>query len=271
MYKFLQIAYVLMCSAFFGAHEAAVAQASDLVFLEDLTSPEVRNLIASGRTTIILPTGGTEQNGPHMVLGKHNYIVKYAAEQIASKLGNTLVAPVLAYVPEGQIEPPTGHMQFPGTISLPEEYFVKVIEFAARSFKASGFKDIVLIGDSGGNQKSLQTVATLLNKEWRATTTRVHFVADYYDDRAYVAWLKKQGESSASIGNHAGISDTSQLLAIRSQGVRVDKLIRSSNNEANGVSGDPARARVDYGRKGLELKINQAVAQIRVLISEPRN
>jgi len=93
------------------------AQAPDTVFLEELTWTELRDLIRSGKTTVILPTGGTEQNGPHMALGKHNVRVKALAEKIARGLGNALVAPVLAYVPEGGIAPPTGHMRFPGTIT----------------------------------------------------------------------------------------------------------------------------------------------------------
>src|SRR3954447_26850713 len=94
--------------------------ATNSVFLEDLTWDEVRDSIAAGKTTVIIPTGGTEQNGPHMALGKHNVRVAANAEAIARKLGNTLVAPVMAYVPEGGIDPPTGHMRFAGTISLPD-------------------------------------------------------------------------------------------------------------------------------------------------------
>ena len=65
------------------------------VFLEDLTWVEVRNAIAAGKTTAIIPTGGTEQNGPHMVIGKHNYLVRYKAGEIAKRLGNAIVAPVM--------------------------------------------------------------------------------------------------------------------------------------------------------------------------------
>ena len=85
------------------------------VFLEELTWTEVRDAIGAGSTTIIIPTGGTEQNGPHMVLGKHNFLVKHKAEAVARRLGNALVAPVVAYVPEGDLAPLTGHMRFPGT------------------------------------------------------------------------------------------------------------------------------------------------------------
>ena len=96
------------------------------VFLEELTWMEARDAIAAGKTTVIIPTGGTEQNGPHLVLGKHNFLVKHKAGEIAKNLGNALVAPVMAYVPEGDIDPPTGHMRFAGTITTPQDVFVKV-------------------------------------------------------------------------------------------------------------------------------------------------
>ena len=104
------------------------AQTPDTVFLEELTWMEVRDAVGAGTTTVIIPTGGTEQNGPHMVLGKHNYLVKYKAGEIARRLGGTLVAPVMAYVPEGDVDPPTGHMRFAGTITTPPEVFAQVLE-----------------------------------------------------------------------------------------------------------------------------------------------
>ena len=90
------------------------------VRIEHMTWVEVRDALKAGKTTIIIPTGGTEQNGPHMVLGKHNFIVAGTARRIAERLGTALVAPVLAYVPEGDIESRQGHMAYPGTISVPE-------------------------------------------------------------------------------------------------------------------------------------------------------
>src|SRR5229473_6680384 len=119
---------------------AARAQAPDTVLLEELTWTEVRDAVRSGKTTIIVPSGGTEQNGPHMALGKHNARVRVLSEKIARALGDALVAPVLPYVPEGRVNPPTGHMRFPGTITVPEDAFQKVIEYAARSFKQHGFR-----------------------------------------------------------------------------------------------------------------------------------
>jgi creatinine amidohydrolase len=97
----------------------AGAAVPDTVFVDDLTWTELRDAVAAGKTTVIVPIGGTEQNGPHMALGKHNVRVKALAEQIARALGNALVAPVIAYVPEGNVEPPSAHMRFPS--SMPRE------------------------------------------------------------------------------------------------------------------------------------------------------
>ena len=258
----------IVCAGFcLLASSKLFAQVPDTVFIEELTWTEVRDAIKAGKTTIIFPTGGTEQNGPHMVLGKHNFIVKHAAEQIARRLGNALVAPVLAYVPQGKIDPPSGHMHYPGTISLPDDVFSKVTENAARSFRANGFRDIVLIGDSGGNQKALQSVATSLNKEWAKTDVRVHFVSDYYKDSPFREWLQGQGEKREDIGAHAGIVDTSQLMVVSPNGIRRDKLAPGGDRNLTGVVGNPARASVAYGKKGLEMRIEAAVAQIRKLIA----
>jgi creatinine amidohydrolase/Fe(II)-dependent formamide hydrolase-like protein len=243
------------------------AEVPDTVFLEELTWTELRDALKAGKTTILLPTGGTEQNGPHMVLGKHNYIIKYTSEKIARRLGNAFVAPVMAYVPEGDLEPPTGHMAYPGTITLPNEHFMKVVEFAARSFKVHGFKDIVFLGDSGPNQKGMQAVAELLNKEWTSSGVRVHFTLDYYTigydlTGGFAVWLQSQGESLEDIGRHAGITDTSQLMAIDPKLIRMDKLAPGGDGKLTGISGNPTRASVAYGKKGLDLKIDAAVAQI---------
>src|SRR6201987_6301693 len=149
-----------------------VAHASDTVFLEDLTWTELRDQIRAGKTTIIIPIGGTEQNGPHMALGKHNLRVRSLSEKIAHSLGHALVAPVIAYVPEGNLDPPTAHMRFPGTITIPEEAFDKTLEYAARSFKLAGFRDIVFLGDHGGFQADEHVVADRLNREWGRTAVR---------------------------------------------------------------------------------------------------
>ena len=249
------------------AASSAAAQVPDTVFIEELTWTEVRDAIAAGTTTVILATGGTEQNGPHMVLGKHNFIIRYTAEQIARRLGRTLVAPIVAYVPEGNLDPPSGHMRYPGAITLPNEYFTKLLEFAARSFRVNGFRDIVLIGDSGGNQNGMQAVAEMLNREWAGSGVRLHFVPEYYRGTGFSEWLMAGGERKEDIGTHAGITDTSQLMAIHPQHVRKDKLADRGGFEGSGVSGNPTRASVEYGKKGLELKVETTVRRLKEMMA----
>jgi creatinine amidohydrolase len=242
----------------------ALAQAPDTVFLEDMTWVEVRDAIAAGKTTIIIPTGGTEQNGPHMVLGKHNYLVKYKAGEVATRLGNALVAPVVAYVPEGDVTPPTGHMRFAGTITTPQDVFAKVLEYAARSFKQHGFTDIALMGDSGGNQAGQKLVAELLNKEWAATPVRVHHLTDYYPGRGD-DWVVSQGVSAADVGSHAGTHDTSSLMYLNPSMLRVDKMGPGKSGDGQGHVGNPARATALFGKRILEMQIEDAANQIQRL------
>src|SRR4029077_9102445 len=130
--------------------------ALDSVFLEELTWMEARDALKSGKKTILIPTGGVEQNGPYLAAGKHNYILRATTEAIARKLGDTLVAPIVPFVPEGDIDPPTDHMKYPGTISLTEETYERLLVDICASFRTHGFANIVMIGDSGGNQKGMK-------------------------------------------------------------------------------------------------------------------
>jgi len=238
----------------------------DTVRIEDLTWTEVKARMETGATTIIVPTGGTEQNGPHMVIGKHNDIIKYTTVEIARQLGNTLVAPVLAYVPEGSWDPPEGHMRFPGSISLPDPVYEKVLESTVMSFAVEGFKTILFIGDSGPNQHPQAVVAERMDAQLKSKGVHVYQIGDYYAHNGQVEWLKSQGFTDNDIGIHAALIDTSQLMAIRPDGVRTERLASSAGNadgSKNGVIGDPAKATAALGAKLLELKIETAVREIR--------
>ncbi len=248
--------------------EATATQAEPVntVFIEEMTWTEIRDAIAAGKTTVILPTAGTEQNGPHMVMGKHRYIIDEASDRIARELGNALVAPAVTYVPEGDADPPSGHMRYAGTITLPNEFFMKLVEYAARSLRVHGFTDIVFIGDSGGNQRGMEAVAAQLNDEWGGDGATVHFIGDYYANNGFRDWLMEQGETEETIGRHAGISDTSILLYVEPQHIRQDQLAPGGGFENSGVSGDPTRASAEYGRVGMEMRVDAAVRQIRAAI-----
>jgi len=234
------------------------------VFLDELTWTELRDAVAAGSTTVILPVGGTEQSGPHMTLGKHNVRVRALAERVARELGHTLVAPVIAYVPEGAVNPPTSHMRFPGTITVPTDTFEKTLESAARSFRLHGFRDIVLIGDHGGYQTSLTAVERRLNREWAATKVRVHAVTRYYraSEDAYKRALEARGYRDDEIGIHAGLADTSLALAVDPRTVRADRL-KDAPRAAEGTYGDPRRASAELGELGVDAIVRETVEAIR--------
>jgi creatinine amidohydrolase/Fe(II)-dependent formamide hydrolase-like protein len=242
----------------------AAQAAPPAVFLEDLTWTEVRDALKDGTTTIIIPAGGTEQNGPHMALGKHNVRAKVLAGRIAATLGDTLVAPVLAYVPEGTISPPSGHMRYPGTISISDSAFKGTLEGAARSFKQAGFTHIVLIGDHGGYQNLLKEVAGQLTREWSGTPVRAHFIDAYYraTESAYVQALRAKGLSEQQIGTHAGVADTSLLLAVEPGLVRQNRL-EGAAVAGSGTAGDPAAANAGLGQLGVDLIVSSTVSAIR--------
>jgi creatinine amidohydrolase/Fe(II)-dependent formamide hydrolase-like protein len=246
------------------------AQAPDTVLLEELTWTELRDLIGARGATIIVPVGGTEQNGPHMTLGKHNARVKILAEKIARALGGTLVAPVIAYVPEGRLSPTTGHMRFPGTLTIPDETFQRALEYAARSFKAHGFRDIVFLGDHGGTQAAQKTVAGRLNREWAAAPVRVHAVEEYYRaaDVEFPRLLGERGYRKEELGLHAGLTDTSLMLAVDPRMVRTSRLRPDSwPAGASGVSGDPTGASAELGRLGVEMIVSRTAEAIRKSIA----
>ena len=238
--------------------------AGESVFIEELTWTEVRDAIAAGRTTIIVPVGGTEQSGPHMALGKHNVRVHVVAGRIAAELGNALVAPVVAYVPEGPVDATSGHIKYPGTITVPPDAFKSLLEGAARSFRRAGFRDVVLIGDHGGYQGELAAVAARLNREWAATPVRAHFIAEYYRAgvEPYAQALRGKGLTDAQIGLHAGAADTSLMLAVDPRLVRADRLA-AAPAAGDGTSGDARPSTAALGQLGVELIVARSVNAIR--------
>lgn len=264
--------WAALAAAFLFGHAAAQAAAPS-VFLEDLTTTELAAGVRAGRTTVIIPVGGTEQSGPHLALGKHNARVRALAALVAQQLGNAVVAPVLAYVPEGQIDPPTEHMRYAGTLSIPEPVFKATLEAAARSLRRHGFLDVVLVGDHGGYQGALKAVAARLNHDWAKSASRVHFIDAYYraTQTTYVDALKAQGLTDAQIGVHAGTADTALQLAVAPAMVRTELFDRAAREgRAGGTNGDPRPSSAALGQAGVDAVVRQTVAAIRAAVSSPR-
>jgi creatinine amidohydrolase len=242
--------------------EAAVS-----LWAEELTSMEIRDAIRAGTTTIIVGTGGVEQNGPYVAGGKHNYVLQTVLPYVARGIGSALIAPIVKFVPEGSIEPsPSGHMQYAGTISVEQATFEALLTDICRSYKAHGFLDIVLIGDSGGNQTGMGKVADALNRKWSGERARVHYLREYYDeDRWSYSYLKSLGitqidrtpppgqpqERPADWRNgiHDDIYYEAQIAVQDPKLIRMDQRLKAGLFSLHGVDLAPINRTIEIGQK----------------------
>jgi creatinine amidohydrolase len=246
----------------------AAGASSDSVFLEDMTWRELSGRIGAGSTMVLVPIGGTEQNGPDMALGKHNLRARLLAEKIARQLGTAVVAPVLAYVPEGDPMIASGHLHFAGTLSISSAAFIGVLEGTAESLYLHGIKTVVFLGDHGGYQNEMHRAATELNARFKRSGQQAVALDAYYQasSSGFDAILKKAGYSDAEIGTHAGLADTSLTLALAPQLVRADRLPADGHGGvAVGLHGDPSRASAALGQLGVDLIVSDSVKAIRAL------
>ena len=244
------------------------------LYIEDLTWPEVKAAIASGKTTAIIYAGSTEQNGPHLALGKHNFVAHYAAGEIAKKLGNALVYPTMPFAPTGSRELRTDHMRFAGSVSIDTETFQAVTRQVAQSALAAGFKNVFLMGDHGDEQNALRAAAKDLEDQYDKLdkTAHVYYVPDlYYKEKEQMkAYLAEHG---IPYDAHAATDDTSEVMFLdEKKWIRRDKLAPSTAKEEpmTGVEGDPTKATAELGKMFIGWKIDDAVNQIHELLAQKK-
>jgi creatinine amidohydrolase len=240
------------------------------VWLEELTWMEVRDLMKQGTTTVIIPTGGVEQNGPYLAAGKHNYVLQATCPAIARKLGNALCAPVVPFVPEGDIDPPSGMMRYPSTISLTESVYEALLTDIASSLKQHGFEHIFFIGDSGGNQKGMKAVAENLTAQWQGTKTTIHFVPEYYDYPGTYKWADQAfGWDEKIEGLHDDPTITTIMMTIDPNLVRIEERKAEGKASINAIPLVPVDQAVSWGKKIVEHRADVTVAAIEKLLSSP--
>lgn len=244
-------------------------EAVDTVFTEEMTWMEVRDALHAGKKTIIISTGGIEQNGPYLVTGKHNIVLRATTESIARKLGNALVAPIIPFVPEGEISPPTEHMRYPGTVSVTEETFQRLITEVCQSFRQHGFQNLILIGDSGGNQAGMKFVAGKLAQEWKGSGTKIHFIPEYFNWKECGEYLKSVGVIETSEGLHDDASISSIMATIDPVSIRLEQRRKAGLASINGVSFDPSSKAVEIGRKVIDFRTRVTVQAIEKALATP--
>lgn len=242
-------------------------EASDSLWLEELTYLEVRDRIAAGFTTAIIATGGIEENGPYLATGKHNVILRALCPAVARELGNALCAPVVAFVPEGDIDPPSRAMHFPGSFSVRDATYHALLVDIAESLRAHGFSDIVLIGDSGGNQRGMEDVARELNNLWRDTGVAAHFVIEFYrpgweETEKYTEEVLGVSESRDD-GHHDDIWVTAMMMVTDPSSVRYHQRVEAGLASINGVDIAPMEETIELGKKMIEFRATYTADAIR--------
>ena len=244
---------------------------SDSVWIEELTYMEVRDHIAKGVTTAIIPTGGIEENGPYLATGKHNYILRAICPVIARELGNALCAPIVQFVPEGDLDPP-GNLRFiPGTFSVRDETYEALLDDIATSLKLHGFKDIIFLGDSGGNQRGMGEVVKELNLRWTQSDVKAHFIKEFYtpgweDTERYTEEVLGVVEPHND-GHHDDIWVTALMMVTDPSSVRYQQRIDKNLATINGVDISNLDEIVDLGQKMAEYRGQKAAAIIRERIN----
>ncbi len=244
------------------------AQRPQSVFLEDHTWQELRDAVAAGTTSVLVFSGSVEESGPHLALGKHNWRARAYAERIASTLGHTIVAPI---IPVGPTD--SSLMRFPGTLDVHPEVFAAYNADIVRSLAAAGFKHIFLLGDHGGDQAPLKALAPRLDAELAPRGIHVYFVGDGYAKSTTEVEALAASRHLYGAG-HGGLWDTAELWAVEPMAVRPALLAPGDTIDpdalnARGMSGDPRKATPQLGREFGEIRVRNAVAQIRLLLRGP--
>jgi len=243
------------------------------VWIEEMTWMDVRDALKAGHTTAIIATGGMEPNGPWLVTGKHNYVLKTNCEAIARKLGNALCAPIVPFVPEGRIEPPSGHMRSPGTISMREETFQALLTDIAHSLKVHGFKNIIMIGDSGGNQNGQKAVADKLTAQF-AGSALVATIPGYYTAPPGTPNVLRQlgvtKDGMPDDGLHDSPGITLNMMLTDPNSVRWEARVKAKKATINGVDISNLNRSREWARAIVEARANRTVDLIKQAIADKK-
>ena len=242
----------------------------DTVWIEEMTWMDVRDAMAKGKKTVIIPTGGVEPNGPWIALGKHNYVLQATCDAVARKLGNALCAPTLKFVPEGDIESRTGHMNSLGTISVEQSTYEALVTDVARSMKSHGFEHIVLFSDNGGsNAAGMKAVADKLNATWGKQT--VLYIPEYYGSwKGAEKMLVDEGLQKPGVSDGIHDDPTVDLIMMLTdpQAVRWKERVKAGKATIDGVSIADKAATLKWGKKLVDYRatvtaeaITKAIAQ----------
>jgi len=194
---------------------------------------------------VVIPVGSFEQHGPHLPLDTDTQIAAHLCTIAAHGINSVVIAPPLSITASGE------HAGFPGTMSIGTEALTTVIVELVRS--CDWAMGVILVHGHGGNLAAVQRATALLHSEQRN-------IASW--------WPRIQGADA-----HAGHTETSLMLAINPQSVRLDKLdignvqpmselqhdLQTQGVKAvseNGILGNASTATAEHGEKMLAALTN---------------
>src|SRR5262245_35025242 len=244
----------------------------DSVWIGELTTLEVRDLIKAGKTTALILGGGMEENGPYLTLDKHNNVARAMGESIARKLGNALCAPILTMEPGNPEKPST-----PGGVVFSAETYKAVLTDMATSLRAMGFKNIIYLGDHGGDLKPMSEVASALNAKWKGAGVTNYFVEKYGNsgpDSGCCGFGVIEKYETEALGIHEkkeGLHDdyyiSSMIMTVTPNGVRLPERIKAKKSTINGLELAPAAKTIENGKKIIAFRAEATVKEIRRMMS----
>lgn len=247
--------------------------------LSEMAWPEVAEAVESGATTVILPLGATEQHGPHLPLGTDTVRAAALAERLAERLPGSLVAPVLPFGCSDE------HSGFAGLLGLDRETLARVILDLARRLAGWGVRRLVLLSAHGGNGEALDLALELLHRELPDLDVRTNGNLEIIAP-VLLEIANREGISASEAGLHAGEGETSEMLHLRPDLVRLGEPtsgftgdmeavldeLREGGLRAvteDGVLGDPTRAGAERGARYLDAVAQDLAALVRGADGEP--
>jgi creatinine amidohydrolase len=248
--------------------------ALDTIWIEEQSWMETRDAIRAGKTIAIIGSGGNEQNGPYEPNGKHNYVLRTTCEAIARKLGNALCAPIVTLEPGNPERPGLT----PGSVFITQATFNAILTDMATSLKSMGFKDIVMIADSGGNVTGMRDVATALNAKWQGTPARAYYITEYYEeDKWSYNYLKTLGivqkpdvQSATRWDIHDDYHYEALVAVVDPKLVRPEQRIKANRFSIYDVEIGSVAKLVENGKKLAGYRAKITVTAIRKAIASAR-
>lgn len=243
------------------------------VWIEELTQPEFRDLIKDGYTTVLILTGGVEDNSANLAMGKHNINNKLLGEMIARKMGKTLVAPLVTLEPGN-----AGANIQPGRAGpmISQATYRAVLYDMGSYLRSMGFTEIYYIGDSGGNRGGMQFAADSLTKVYAGNGQPVYFkhIAEYYNHTSHVQpFIQNElkipeqiriGASSGSSGLHEELGIDATMALVDPQSIRFEQRVKAGQAEINGIKFESLKWLQDLGRKVADVRVTTTINAINV-------